>query len=185
MDKPQTRRLFFGVEIPEGIKQRLLWIQTPMVGARWQTPEQMHLTLVFLGSVEAQRFEDVREAARNLPLKPFELTVAGLGCFGHPDHPKNLWAGVHSVDELAELKGMLSQRLAFSGFALEKRAFRPHITLARFKKESSSVREVLQKHQAFHAGTFLVTTFALVESNIGEQGSVYQVVETFPLVGAE
>lgn len=178
-------RLFFGLELPEPVKQRLLSVQRPVEGARWQRADQLHLTLVFLGSVEAQRLADVREVARNLPLKSFELTVTGLGCFGDPDRPKNLWAGVRPMEELAGLQSMLRQRLAFSGFALEKRAFRPHITVARFSKEPGSVRKLLQKYQPFDGGTFLVDRFALLESVIREQGSDYHIIERFSLVGPE
>lgn len=178
-------RLFFGLELPDPIKQRLLTVQQPVAGARWQRADQLHLTLAFLGSVEAQRLPDVRDAARNLPGEPFDLTVTGIGCFGHPDRPKNLWAGVQPVEQLAELQGELNERLTASGFTREKRTFRPHITLARFSKEAGSVRELLKNRQGLHAGTFRVGEFALFESVIGEQGSVYQIIERFPLAGAE
>ena len=185
MDKPAKLRLFFGLELPDPVKQRLLTVQQPVAGARWQRADQLHLTLAFLGNVEAQRLPDVRDAARNLPVEPFDLTVTGIGCFGHPDRPKNLWAGVQPVDELTGLQSTLSQRLALSGLAQERRAFRPHITLARFRREPGSVRELLQKHQGVHAGTFWVARFALFESVLDEQGSVYQIIERFQLAGAE
>lgn len=185
MDKTDRFRLFFGLEIPEPVKQRLLAIQQPVPGARWQRADQLHLTLAFLGSVEAQSLPDIHEAARNLVIEPFDLTVSDVGCFGHPDHPKNLWAGVHPEEELTGLQDALNQRLAACGFGQEKRSFRPHITLSRFKKEAGSVRELLRAHHGIHAGTFLVDRVALFESIRGEQGSVYHVIETYPLAGSE
>lgn len=180
MDKPVKLRLFFGLEIPESVKQRLLSIQQPIIGARWQSADQLHLTLMFLGNLEAQQLPDVRESARNLPVKPFDLTVSGIGCFGHPDHPKNLWAGVQPVEELAELHDALNQRLALCGFGQEKRTFRPHITLSRFKKQPGSVRELLWEHQEVHAGTFSVNRLALFQSIQGSRGSTYRVLARFP-----
>lgn len=185
MDKPAKLRLFFGLEIPEPVKQRLLSIQQPVAGARWQRADQLHLTLAFLGSVEAQQLPVICDAARKLAVEPFDLAVSGVGCFGHPDHPKNLWAGVQPVDELAGLHEELCQRLAACGFGPEKRTFRPHITLSRFRKEAGSVRELLREHQAVQAGTFAVNQFALFESVCGGQGSVYQIIERFPLAGPE
>ena len=185
MDKSAKHRLFFGLEIPALVKQRLLSAQQPIAGARWQRTDQLHLTLAFLGNVQEQQLPDICEAARNLPVKPFPLTVSGLGCFGDPDHPRNLWAGVHPVDELAGLHRALIQRLASLGFGQEKRAFRPHITLSRFGKEAGSVRQLLQKQQPFDAGTVLVDRFALFDSVTREQGSFYQIIDRFSLVGPE
>lgn len=181
MDKPAKLRLFFGLELPEPVKQRLLSVQRPVEGARWQRADQLHLTLAFLGSLEARLLPRLFDAARDLPIEPFALNVTGIGCFGHPDRPKNVWAGVRPKDELAELKSLLSQRLAYSGFAQEKRTFRPHVTLARFRKETGSVRDLLQNHHGFDAGTFCVHRLALFESITGEQGSVYQIIERFAL----
>ncbi len=185
MNKPAKLRLFFGLEIPEPVKQRLLSIQQPVAGARWQRADQLHLTLAFLGSAEAQQLPDICDAARKLAVEPFDLTVSGVGCFGHPDHPKNLWAGVRPLEELAGLHDALNQRLESCGFGQEKRTFRPHITLSRFRKEAGSVRELLGKRQAFHAGTLSVNSLALFESVRGEQGSVYQIIERFPLARPE
>lgn len=180
LDKPVTLRLFFGLEIPESVKQRLLSIQRPIIGARWQRADQLHLTLAFLGNLEAHQLPGVRQAARNLPVNPFDLTVSGIGCFGDPDHPKSLWAGVQPVEELTELHEALNLRLAACGLGQEKRTFRPHITLSRFKKEPGSVREVLRAHQEVHAGTFSVNRIALFQSIPSSQGSVYSVLDRFP-----
>ncbi|WP_372926044.1 RNA 2',3'-cyclic phosphodiesterase, partial [Marinobacter sp.] len=180
LDKTARLRLFFGLEIPDRVKHRLLAIQQPVAGARWQRADQLHLTLAFLGSVEAERLPAISEAARNLPVKPFDLTVTGVGCFGDPDHPKNLWAGLQPVKELAGLQVALNERLALAGFPQEQRRFRPHITLARFSRKSAgSVREVLGVHRDIQAGSFLVERIVLFRSIQGAHGSVYEVLDRF------
>lgn len=181
MDKPQTHRLFFGLEIPEPIKQRLLSIQRPVTGARWQCAEQLHLTLLFLGNVNADQLADVRNAARNLPMERFDASVAGIDCFGRPERPMNLWAGVQPVDRLTALHEVLNQRLALYGLGEEQRRFRPHITLARFRREAGSVLDLLDIHKNFHAGAFPVERFALYQSAQGSNGSVYTVLDRFVL----
>ncbi|MCL7944191.1 RNA 2',3'-cyclic phosphodiesterase [Marinobacter sp. ATCH36] len=184
MDKPVKHRLFFGLDLPESVKQQLLSIQRPLAGARWQRADQLHLTLAFLGSVEEQHLPVLREVVRNLPVLPFDLAISGVGCFGKPDRPKNLWAGVRPVQKLEELQAGLNQRLASVGFAQEKRSFQPHVTLCRFKKEAGSVAELLQDYDELLIEPFQVDRFALFESVQGERGSVYHVVETYPLSGA-
>lgn len=184
LDRAETLRLFFGLEIPESVKQQLLLIQRPVAGARWQRADQLHLTLAFLGSVEAQQLPGVRDAARNLPVKPFDLAVSGIGCFGEPDHPRNLWAGVQPVEELAELHDVLNQRLASYGFGQVRRTFRPHITLARFKKDAGSVVDLIETQESRPTGRFLVDRFALFKSVQGEHGSVYHIIERYPLAAS-
>lgn len=183
LDKTAKLRLFFGLEIPESVKQRLISVQQPVAGARWQRAEQLHLTLAFLGNVEAQWLPAICDAAVNLPVKPFDVAVRGIGCFGNPDHPKNLWAGLQPVKELAELHRSLNQRLASYGFGQEKRTFRPHITLSRFKRQSGSVTGLLKNSDELVIDTFSVDNLALFESVPGEHGSVYHIIERFPLAG--
>lgn len=185
LDKTARLRLFFGLEIPDSIKQQLLTVQRPIAGARWQRADQLHLTLAFLGSVGVQHLAGVRDAARNLPVNPFELSVTGIGCFGHPDHPRNLWAGVQPVEDLARLQSALNERLVLFGFSQERRTFRPHITLSRFKRErAGSVADLLRAPESLVVGSFLVNRLSLFESTQGEGGSVYRIVERFPLIGA-
>ncbi|WP_254774406.1 RNA 2',3'-cyclic phosphodiesterase [Marinobacter sp. AC-23] len=123
------RRLFFGLEIPARIKARLLKTTAEMSAAKWQSVEQIHITLLFLGDVEEERLSAVCEAARNIPLAPFELSVTGLGCFGQPCAPRNLWAGVQPTAPVASLHSAIKGQMENLGLTTESRAFRPHITL--------------------------------------------------------
>lgn len=181
MDKTARLRLFFGLELPDAIKQRLLTVQQPIAGARWQRADQLHLTLVFLGSVDNDQLPQVCNAARNLPMERFDASVSGIDCFGRPENPKNLWAGVHPAERLTELHEALNQRLSLYGFGQEKRRFRPHITLSRFRKEAGSVQKLLQAHKDFRAGTFRVDRITLYQSTQGADGSVYTVLDRFIL----
>ncbi|MCG2581021.1 MAG: RNA 2',3'-cyclic phosphodiesterase [Marinobacter sp.] len=175
------RRLFFGLDLPADIKQRLLGVNAPISGAKWQSLEQLHITLLFLGNVKQDRIAALCDAARNLPVEAFELDVTGLGCFGQPRSPRNLWAGVQPPDPVAALHGALRSRMATLGFAPESRSFRPHITLARFKKQRGSVEGVLDDHGDSAFGHFAVSDVVLFESNQGRGGSIYTVIERFPL----
>jgi 2'-5' RNA ligase len=175
-------RLFFGLEIPAEIKDRLLKVRTEVSGAKWQSAEQMHITLLFLGRVEEARQATVCNAAREIPMANFELDVAGLGCFGQPRSPRNLWVGVQPAASVGGLHNALKDRIGSLGLKTESRAFRPHITLARFKRQPGSIESLLALHGETAFGRFPVNQFVLFESNQGAGGSVYTVVERFPLL---
>lgn len=175
------QRLFFALEMPEPVRQALLRIKAPVAGARWQSDAQLHLTLLFLGNVPEEAVPDISLALRGLSLPRFDLDVGGLGCFGQPETPRNLWAGVTPEAPLIALQATLKQCLAHLGFSLEKRPFRPHITLARFKKQPGSVQSLLAEHGQDDFGAVPVRDFVLLRSTQGAKGSDYTVVERFPL----
>ncbi|WP_417565800.1 RNA 2',3'-cyclic phosphodiesterase [Marinobacter sp.] len=174
-------RLFFGLEIPAEIKERLLMVRAVVPGARWQSAEQMHITLLFLGLTEEARLSAVCDAARYVPMETFEVDVAGLGCFGQPRSPRNLWVGVQPVAPVVSLHDTLKDRMESLGLAPESRIFRPHITLARFRRRAGSAESLLARHGETAFGRFPVNQFVLFESTQGPGGSVYKVIERFPL----
>ncbi|PHQ24422.1 RNA 2',3'-cyclic phosphodiesterase [Marinobacter guineae] len=174
-------RLFFGLEIPAEIKDRLLKVRTEVSGAKWQSAEQMHITLLFLGRVEEERQAAVCNAAREIPMEAFELDVVGLGCFGQPRSPRNLWVGVQPAAPVAGLNDALKDRMESLGLATESRAFRPHITLARFRRQSGSVESLLAGHGETTFGRFPVNEFVLFESKQDTGNSVYTVIERYRL----
>lgn len=175
------RRVFFGLEIPIEIKQRLLQVRAEVTGAEWQSTERMHLTLLFLGNMEEKRLSAVREVARDIALKAFELNIARLGCFGQPHAPKYLWAGVQPETPVVSLYSVIKNQADSLGLQTECRAYRPHLTLARFKRESGSVDHLLNEYRETIFGSFQVDEFVLFETQQSAAGSVYTVLERYPL----
>lgn len=174
-------RLFFALEIPPSTRQRLLQVRAPIAGARWQSDAQLHLTLLFLGNVPSDSLPGIRRALRDFAAPGFDLEVRGLGCFGQPDTPRNLWAGASPDQPLQALQAALKAQLQPLGFEFESRPFRPHITLARFKRQRGSVQALLAEHGETEFGAMPVRDFVLLQSNQGHQGSEYTVVERFAL----
>ncbi|MBW0148990.1 RNA 2',3'-cyclic phosphodiesterase [Marinobacter arenosus] len=177
-------RLFFALDVPAPVKKRLLKVSAPVAGAKWQNANQLHLTLLFLGQVDSELLPEIRAALRELPLARFNLEVRDVGCFGQPDTPRNLWAGVSPEAPVSALHDLLKQRLGHLGFRFESRPFRPHITLARFRKQRGSVAGLLAEHRDAFFGNVEVDAFVLLESNQGGAGSVYTVVERFELANS-
>ncbi|NLY12426.1 MAG: RNA 2',3'-cyclic phosphodiesterase [Gammaproteobacteria bacterium] len=175
------RRVFFGLEIPAQIKERLLKVNTEVASAQWHSAEQLHLTLLFLGCVEDEQLLAVREVARDSALAAFELSIAGLGCFGPPHAPKHLWAGVAPEAPVKRLHCALKSQVETLGMQTERRAYCPHLTLARFKHEPGSVEHLLADYRETVFGAFLVEQFVLFESQQSANGSRYTVIERYPL----
>lgn len=176
------RRVFFGLQIPTEIKQRLLQVRAEVVGAQWQNIEQLHLTSLFLGSLEEERLAAVREAAGDISLPGFELQVIGLGCFGRAQAPQHLWASVVPEAPVISLHSAIKSQAENLGIETERRAYRPHLTLARFKRHPGSVEHLLAQYRETTFGSFQVDEFVLYESKQGSGGSVYTVLERYPLV---
>ena len=174
-------RVFFGVEIPSEVKKRLLKLKTPINGARWQSRNQLHMTLVFIGIVKDEDLETLSYAASMVSTPAFEVEVTGLGAFGRPEQPRNLWAGVSPEAPVAQLYDQLSVQVAAAGFETEHRGFRPHITVSRFRKQAASIVSLLEEHGQDRFGVLPVTEFVLFESAPGAGGSVYTVIERLPL----
>lgn len=133
-------RLFVAVDLGEEVRRALAALQEELRPqarhARWVAPENAHLTLAFLGSMEEAMVPRLSEALGGVAAKaaPFELRCRGGGAFGAKKHPRVLWVGVEG--ELAAL-AVLHQRTEAAlqplGYQPEQREYRPHLTLARAK----------------------------------------------------
>ncbi|SFR76080.1 2'-5' RNA ligase [Marinobacter daqiaonensis] len=179
-------RLFFGLELPEECKGILLDLACGIPGARWQSRDQLHLTLLFLGQVEPERVPSVVTGMDGLPLEAFSLRLRGTGCFGDPEKPRNLWAGVAPEAPVAALHQEVDRRMQGCGFAPETRDFRPHVTLARFgRRKAGSVAAFLDRNQALSTPSFIISSVSLFASTPGKEGSRYEVFARFPLTRSQ
>ena len=144
-----TMRLFVAVEPPvdvvEHLDEFLAVRRSSGPELRWSSPAQWHLTLAFMGSAPERVVEDVVSgvgvAAGRVP--PFELAVAGGGCFPDVTRAKVLWAGVRGgADVLGSLARGVRSACSVAGAAPEGGAFEPHLTLGRFGRAEDATRWV-------------------------------------------
>ena len=105
---------------------------------KWVDPEQLHMTLKFLGEVRPERVGDVQAAVARVAAKtaPFEMVLTGAGAFPTMRRPKVVWLGADASPELRCLKHDMEWELAPQGFEREVRAFHPHVTVGRATKEA-------------------------------------------------
>ena len=174
-------RLFVAIRPPAPIRRLLMAAMGGVSGARWQSDEQIHLTLRFIGEVDRHRAGDIHAALGSVHHPRFELALNGLGSFDRRGTPETVWAGVAPQEPLQALHKKVSQALARVGVPPDQRAYLPHITLARLKRGSGSVRDLLERSGGLSSPGFTVGAFALFESRLTPEGAVYSVVERYPL----
>ena len=176
-------RLFFAVELPEEVRGRAaeraarLRRDFPQVKAGWERPEKMHVTLKFLGNVEAARVASLEAAAgrSTARLSSFDLTAEGAGSFPPHGPPRVLWLGLRDdTGGLALLQRRLEEECESVGFPREPRPFKPHLTLARVRAPHGA-RELAEAHRRTPFGpiTFQVSGLILIRSQLGPAGSRY------------
>jgi RNA 2',3'-cyclic 3'-phosphodiesterase len=135
-------RLFVAINFTSKDRQRMGRAARRMRDAelpvRWVEPDQIHMTLKFLGEVRPERVEAVKLAVARVAAKTqsFTLRLGGSGAFPTTRRPKVIWLGVDASPELRCLKHDLEWELAPLGFAREVRAFHPHVTLGRARLDA-------------------------------------------------
>ncbi|MCE9522033.1 MAG: RNA 2',3'-cyclic phosphodiesterase [Alphaproteobacteria bacterium] len=176
-------RLFAAVEIPESVRLRLTFLQGGVPGARWSPPENLHLTLRFIGDVDEVTAGDIDEALGVLQYPAFEIRLRGAGEFGGRD-PHALWAGVAPCPELQRLVAKIERALQRLGRPAETRKYAPHVTLARLRDPPlEKVQEFLAAHSLFDSGPIAVKAYSLFSSHQTSKGSLYRVERTYALDG--
>lgn len=133
-------RVFIGIEISEPIKAELIRLQAELRQARaevtWTKPENIHLTLRFLGEIEERRFAELKQlcAETAAAFQPFTLRLKDIGYFPNFRQPRVVWVGLAGEMEVAtQLQKRLDAELIARGFNQEEKPFKPHLTIGRVK----------------------------------------------------
>ncbi len=175
-------RCFVAIELPEEIRRRLGELQKQLGEldrfVRWVRPEQIHLTVKFLGEVPDQQVSAVCAAAVTAAgaAEPFEIEISGTGCFPDRGPVRVLWAGIPELPPaLLAVQRAMEQRYAELGFPRENRAFRPHLTLGRTREgvSASVVRAAVEHEAGFVVGRFHVEALTVFQSILKPAGPTY------------
>jgi 2'-5' RNA ligase len=154
-------------------------------GARWQSDEQLHLTLRFVGEVERPQADDLALALSRISFQPLNISIHGVGHFEKKGRVHTIWAQVVPTPALTQLQKSVEHACRSVGLADETRKFTPHITLARVNSSSGDVTPWLAANANLNAGTFTAERFVLCESELTPNGSVYGDIAYFPALGAD
>jgi 2'-5' RNA ligase len=172
-------RLFLAFSLPEPIRDLLLDLMSGPEPLRWQSDEQLHCTLRFIGEVERPIAEDLAAALGHFRFEPFELQLCGVGCFNHR-RSGALWAGLAPRGPIAALAARLERLCQQIGFPPERRAYHPHITLARWSRSKPQLQPWIEQHAALTSDPWPVTCVTLFESRLTSSGAHYSEVGRFP-----
>jgi 2'-5' RNA ligase len=174
-------RLFIGLRPPAPIRAHLLGVMGGVPGARWQSDAQLHLTLRYIGEVDRPLAEDVALALGQIHFAPIEAAISGTGQFESRGRPNAIWAGVRPHDPLAQLHRKLDQAMVRLGLEPERRAYLPHITLARLNGPANIADRYLADHAGLASPLFTFTHMTLFESTLGSEGAAYEAIARYPL----
>ena len=176
-------RLFVAIDFPTAVRDRLAGLCRGIHGARWVQPDQLHLTLRFIGEVDGPSFHDVAEALDAVHRPRFELQLKGVGHFPPGDEPRVLWAGMAPSNPLSRLRNAIERAVIDAGVAPDARRFTPHVTLARLKgARSGEIAPYLAEHSLFASAPIPIGEFHLYSSWLGSKQAHHRIEASYPLV---
>jgi RNA 2',3'-cyclic 3'-phosphodiesterase len=182
----ESERLFVALTLPLPVREALAALAQPLPEVTWTRPEQLHLTLRFLGDVATDRIEPMLARLAGVRVTPFILPVEGLGTFPPNRPPRILWIGAgNGHPRLFQLRQRLDDALIAAGLnELDVRTFHPHVTLARCGDDAApAVAHWLRASREFVAPPFRVESFDLYRSELHPTGAVHTLKRSFPLSG--
>jgi 2'-5' RNA ligase len=189
----RSPRTFIAVEISSEVRMRagrlIGRLEATGANVRWVKPEQLHLTLKFLGDVDLREIPEVCAAVARATatVPPFTLRIAGAGAFPNLGHPRTVWLGAdEGVGEMSVLHERIDEALAELGFRAEHRQFRPHLTIGRVRNAESgmsALAEALSENRDFVAGVIDVDEVVTFSSELERSGPIHEPLATAALEG--
>ena len=179
-----TIRTFVAVEIDDAVRDAAVeligQLRTSGADVKWVEPDNLHLTVQFLGEVTLTDTANICQAlglaARDV--EPFELAMGGAGAFPTAARPKTIWLGGRGDERpMVDLHKQVEKRLQKLGFRPESRRFQPHLTIGRVKKagpELKTLADMLIQRAEYPAGTTWVEELVLFSSRLKPDGPIYE-----------
>lgn len=177
-------RLFTALSVPDDVADTLKRRQSGLPGARWRGEDQLHVTLAFYGEIDERRAEDLAaELERAAAGGPFDIALKGVGAFGDEHRSHTVWAGVAPCDRLEVLAGRCRSAAERARVVMEKRVYRPHLTLAYLKPQTDPARvgAWITGHNLLHSPPIRIDRFGLYSSTLTADGSQYQLEREYLL----
>jgi 2'-5' RNA ligase len=186
----ETIRSFIAVELPDDVLSAVSRVQGQLKSygfrTKWVRPANIHVTLKFLGDIDSGTIDAIASAMVSAAdgCVPISLSAKGIGVFPNTKRPRVLWAGLTGeVNLLIDLQRKLDDRLSDIGFAKERRSFKGHLTLGRFKARvnSSEITRALTEFEDFETQSFMARELILFKSELRPSGAVYSKLEGISL----
>ena len=185
-------RTFIAVEPPGSLREEIGRLTTRhfesrLPGFRWVKPENIHLTLRFLGEIDPARLESLAQAVSTAVAEfaPFNLTVESLGFFGSQKRPRVIWLGLSASQQLSALAREVESAVEEAGFGRADKPFKAHLTLARLKRPPASAPdwESIRTGLPSSWPEWKVTRVEIIKSTLTPSGPIYETLASCPLEG--
>lgn len=181
-------RAFLALPLPAEVRRTLEAAQAGLPAGRPVAPENLHLTLVFLGEHPEPVLEDLHYVLEGLSVPGFAVTLRGVGVFGGAV-PRVLYAAVEPQPALNHLRKKVARAAREAGIALPGDRYTPHVTLARFPREMpgedlAAVQDFVGRRVGLAAGPFDAERFVLYRSTLGRNGPIYDEISDYRLAPA-
>jgi len=175
---------FFTSPVVVEKSQRLREEMSPYIHGKWTQPQNLHITLQFVGEVDRDTLFELVKTAQEVAnsFRPFKITYKGLGVFPHLRRPRILWVGVDYgagiLKRLARTVEIANKRL--KGIRPDTKPFHPHVTICRMKRvDERKLKFFLRKYQNFVFGEEVVNRVAVIKSTLTPEGPIYSPIEEF------
>ncbi len=186
-------RSFLAFELPRQMKDIVSAVSAEMRGllpeARWVRVDHIHLTVVFLGEIPESSLKGIADVAKSVcdRYDCFQIALKGTGVFSGLRNPRVLWVGLQGeLERMGYFRNGLQKRLAPFGIKEEKRKFRPHLTLCRFRKGAKGgppLAEILDGYRQVSSPFCRLKALSLFKSNLTPTGAIHTRLMTWPLAG--
>ena len=186
-------RSFLAFELPYEIKNIVLDVskdaRKSLLNVKWVKVDNIHLTVVFMGNIRGEDITHIKLAVKKVCMEfgPFEISLKGSGVFPNSRRPRVLWLGLDGeIKRMSFLRDNLQKRLKDFGVEQEKRIFRPHLTLGRFRKGGGndfSLDDILSKYKDVESPPCRLNEVVLYKSELRPEGAKYTKLESWLLDG--
>ncbi len=179
---PPTIRTFIALELPPSVISLLEKVQEDLksmrLRAKWVRPENIHLTLKFLGNINPGDIDKIGGAMMDAvdDFAAINLVAGGVGVFPGIKRPRVIWVGLGGqIQLLFALQRVLEDNLAALGFKKEKRPFKGHLTLGRFRQtvNPNTIRQIMREYANLYSEEFTARRIILFKSDLKPTGAVY------------
>lgn len=187
-------RTFIAIELPKNIQDALAGLQDKLKASgadvKWVSPENIHLTLKFLGELDDAKLGKISEIMFNAcaGLEPFQIRISSLGAFPKINFPRVIWVGIDKGDsQIKAIAGDLEEKISEIGIPKEEREFSSHITIGRIRsmrnrqKLIAELGRLAENFGERNLGEFNVTRITLYKSTLSAKGPIYEALKVASL----
>jgi 2'-5' RNA ligase len=184
---PESIRSFIAFDMEnESVLKRITDMQSLLAktGADLKIvePKNIHITVRFLGNINANTAEKIFEEMKKTQFVPFDAKIRGAGAFPNLRYPRVLWVGItEGADQLRGIFEQLEPRLRSLGFSPDPKGFSPHLTIARVRsgRNKAELAKFLTENASYEFGTVRAECLRLKRSDLTPKGPIYSTLKEF------